>query len=99
MTSKSRRGGTPTPSVTPNSFENIEALIDGIGNINIGRIGPIPCAAVAADEDQALAMLAARPGESLLELMARLDAAIGLAWEQDIYTDEINTPRSESRSR
>lgn len=94
MTSKSRRDGTPTPSVTPNSFENIEALIDGIGNITVGRIGPIPCAAVAADEDQALAMLAARPGESLLELMARLDAAIGLAWERDIYTDEINTPRS-----
>ena len=69
-------------------------MIDGIGNINIGRIGPIPCVAVAADEDQALAMLAARPGESLLELMARLDAAIGLAWERDIYTDELNTPRS-----
>jgi len=46
-----------------------------------------------------LAMLMARPGERLFELMARLDAAIGLAWEQYIYSDEINTPRPESSSR
>jgi len=99
MSSKSRRGDKSQPPVTPTSFENIAALIDGLGNITIGRVGPIHCAAVAADEDQALAMLTARPGESFFDLMTRLDAAIGLAWDQNIYTDEINTLRSTSRSR
>jgi hypothetical protein len=71
-------------------FENIEALINGIGDITIGRVDAIPCAATAADEDQALAMLVRRKGESLMDLLARLDTAIGLAWEQSMFIDEIN---------
>lgn len=71
-------------------LENIETLIDGEGNITIGRIGPIHCAAVAADDDQALAMLVRRKGESMFDLLERLDAAIGLAWDQAVFTDEIN---------
>jgi len=71
-------------------LENIEVLIDGEGNITIGRIGPIRCAAVAADDDQALAMLVGRKDEPFYNLLERLDAAIGLAWEQNIFTDEIN---------
>jgi hypothetical protein len=37
-----------------------------------------------------LAALVRRPRESLEELLARLDAAIGDAWENDVFTDEIN---------
>ena len=71
-------------------FKNIEALINGIGDVTIGRVHAIPCAATAADENQALAMLVRRDGESLLDLLVRLDTAIGLAWDQSIFIDEIN---------
>jgi len=71
-------------------FENIEALIDGNGDITVGSIGPIRCAATAADHDRCLAMLQRRPGESLLDLLRRLDAAIDSAYNEDAYIDEIN---------
>ena len=45
-------------------LKNIEALIDGSGEITIVRIGPIRCAAIACD-DQQLAVLVRRRAESL----------------------------------
>ena len=69
---------------------NIEYLIDGNGNITIGRIGPIHCAATAADDDQSLAMLVRRDGETLEQLLIRLDLAIEKAVENEIFIDEIN---------
>ena len=72
-------------------LENIESLISGEGSIEIGRIGPVRCAAVASDENQMLAALVRRKGESLMDLMQRLDKAIEKAWEKEIYTDEINS--------
>ena len=72
-------------------LENIESLISGEGSIEIGRIGPVRCAAVASDENQMLAALVRRKGESLMYLMQRLDEAIEKAWEKEIYTDEINS--------
>lgn len=71
-------------------FENIEFLINGSGDISIGRIGPIRCAATAADEDQQLAALVRRPNESFVHLLERLDVAIGKALEDDEYIDELN---------
>lgn len=71
-------------------FRNIDSLVKGNGDITIGRIGPVRCAAVAADGDQQLAMLVRRPKESLEELLTRLDAAIGKAWDEEEYIDEIN---------
>jgi ABC-type taurine transport system substrate-binding protein len=71
-------------------WPNIDTLVKGSGDVTIGRVGPIPCAAVASDEHQMLAALVRRPKESLEELIARLDAAIGDAWENDVFTDEIN---------
>ena len=99
MNSESNRG-RKSPANSVSSFKNIEALIDGIGNITIGRIGPVRCGAAAADEDQFLAMLVARPGESLRDLMAHLDAAIDMAWEKQVYIDEINdAPSAKRKSR
>lgn len=72
------------------TLENIESLIDGNGEITIGSIGPIRCAATAVDEDQCLAMLVRRRGESLMQLLSRLDAAIENAYENQIFEDEIN---------
>ena len=71
-------------------MKNIDSLVKGNGDITIGRIGPIRCAAVAADGDQQLAALVRRPRESLQDLLARLDAAIERAWEDDVFLDEIN---------
>lgn len=71
-------------------LENIELLIDGHGEITIGRIGPVHCAAVACDGNQQLAALVRDPGESPEALLERLDAAIERACEQGEYIDEIN---------
>ena len=74
----------------PTRFKNIDALVKAGGEVTIGRIGPVPCGATAADEDQSLAMLARRPEESLEELLDRLDRAIVKAWDEEEYIDEIN---------
>ena len=71
-------------------LENIEFLVNGNGDISIGRVGPVQCAATAADEDQQLATLVRRPHESLVHLLERLDAAIGKALEENEYIDELN---------
>ena len=54
-------------------LENIDDLIDGNGQVTLGAIGPVQCAAVATDGTQALAMLVRRDGESLAALLRRLD--------------------------
>lgn len=74
----------------PSRFTNIDALVKAGGEITIGRIGPVRCGATAADEDQSLAMLVRRPGESLEQLLDRLDRAIVKAWDEAEYIDEIN---------
>jgi hypothetical protein len=71
-------------------WTNIDALVKGSGDITIGRVGPVRCAAVASDGDQMLAALVRRPRESLDDLLTRLDAALGDAWENDVFVDEIN---------
>ncbi|HEY5308735.1 MAG TPA: hypothetical protein VIK97_09525 [Casimicrobiaceae bacterium] len=86
------------PEAPSNALANIEFLSDGNGDITIGRVGPIPCVASAADEDQCLAMLVRRPGESLMDLLQRLDAAIGDACENNVYIDEVNAPQSSEPS-
>jgi hypothetical protein len=71
-------------------LENIDDLIDGNGQVTLGAIGPVQCAAVATDGTQALAMLVRREGESLAALLRRLDKAIEDALEGDVFVDEIN---------
>lgn len=70
----------------------IEALIEDGGDITIGRIGPIQCAATAAEGRNVLAMLVRRDGETLRELIKRLDRAIEQFYETDEPVDEINSP-------
>jgi hypothetical protein len=80
-------------------FENIEALIDGEGDITIGSVASIPCVATAADYHQCLAMLVRRRGESLEDLLRRLDSAIASAYEDENYIDEVNAPPAPSPKR
>jgi hypothetical protein len=73
------------------SLPNIAELI-AYGGITIGMVRPVGCAAVANDEDNCLAMLRRRQGETLAQLPTRLDQAIGKVLADDIFTDEINLP-------
>jgi len=72
------------------SLPNIEFLINVNGEITIGAIASIPCAATASDEDQCLAMLVRRDGETLRQLLIRLDRAIEISADNEAFNDEIN---------
>ena len=71
-------------------MKNIEALIADGGNITIGAIYPIECAATAADNHNTVAMLVRRENETLNALLKRLDKAIGKFYDNDEIVDEIN---------
>jgi len=72
------------------SLPNIEFLIDGNGEITLGEFGPVACAATACTENRALALLVRRDGETLQQLLVRLETALGKAYEEEIFIDEIN---------
>jgi hypothetical protein len=75
--------------------KNIETLIEDGGDITLGALPPHECAATAADGSNCLAMLVRRDGESLNALLRRLDKAIGLAWSNDVFIDEVNDGESD----
>jgi hypothetical protein len=62
------------------------------GGISVGQMYPVGYVTVANAEHDCLAMLRRREHETLGQLLVRLDRAIDEAVNQDIYTDEINTP-------
>ena len=83
----------PNPSTTSlPDLPNIEQLIDGEGQITIGAIHPLRCVAIANDGHNSLAMLVRRDGETLAQLLIRLDAAIAKACNEETFTDEVNVP-------
>ena len=102
---RTRRGIAPsrvaasTKSSEPAFLPSIAALLDDGGQISIGALPPIECAAVANDAYNCLAMLKRRPNETLQQLLERLDAAIERALETDELIDEINTPSPPSKKR
>ena len=76
---------------------NIQAVIDGGGQIMVGTVAPIRGAAVAHDGRKTLVMLRRRPREAIPDLLARLDAAIATAKASGTRVDEINTSASDRR--
>ena len=64
-------------------------IADG-GDITVGRVYPIKCAATAADGHDSVAMLVRREGETLNALLKRLDKAIGQYFDNDEFIDEVN---------
>ena len=72
------------------SLPNVECLIDGDGEITLGPAAGFACTATACEEDRPLAMLVRRNGETLDQLLVRLDHAIEKAIEESIVIDEIN---------
>jgi hypothetical protein len=92
-----RRGTAPggvaaaTGAAVSFRLTNIDELIESGGQISLGAIYPLRhVIAVANDEHNSLAMLQRKRGETLQQLLERLDAAIGLAWTAGRFTDEIN---------
>lgn len=72
-------------------WPHIAALLDRAGgHVMLGRIAPIEGAALAADEQALFATLVRRDGESVHELLQRLDGAIGAALHRGVVTNEIN---------
>ncbi|MEK7437588.1 MAG: hypothetical protein AAB299_09005 [Thermodesulfobacteriota bacterium] len=79
------------PVSLPN-LANIEQLVDGAGQITIGAIHPLRCVAIANDAHSSLTMLIRRDGETLAQLLIRLDAAIAKVRNEETFTDEVNVP-------
>lgn len=95
------KSGHPTAArgVTshPGALTHIEALLDDGGQIMLGTVKPIVGAAVAHDGRQTLAMLKRRPGETVEQLLQRLDRAVYTAVDTGLRVDEINQPKSDVR--
>jgi hypothetical protein len=97
---RTRRQSGPKPrSVVSTTLANIEGLIADHGAITISEVSPVGCVAAAADNETCYAMLARREGESVLELLHRLDRAIGTAVENNTTIDEVNPPGGFPSSR
>ena len=77
-------------AVIPVSLPNLADLIT-YGEITVGVLRPVGCVATATDGYNSLAMLVRRRGETLAQLLTRLDQAIDKALTEDVYTDEINS--------
>ena len=77
------------------AMPNPEAFPQADGpQLSIAAIGPVACAAVAADRHNMLGALVRRQDEPLQQLLERLDVAVYLALDEEQFTDEINVSQS-----
>lgn len=60
------------------------------GQITLGNVRPVGFVAVAHDGRQTVSMLLRREGETVTQLLTRLDGAIAKALTEGIRTDEVN---------
>ena len=70
----------------------IEELIS-YGQITVSNVHLVGCVAVAHDGRQTVSMLLRHQGETVTQLLTRLDLAIAKALTEGIRTDEINPIR------
>jgi hypothetical protein len=85
----------PKPIVRPRTHSLDQSLpyIDQLirhGQITLGNVRPVGCVAVAHDGRQTVSMLLRREGETVTQLLTRLDLAIAKALTEGIRTDEVN---------
>ncbi len=90
--------GMKTTSSDADFLPHLAELIN-YGEITIGTLEPVGGVATVVDGSNCLAMLVRREGETLLQLLQRLDLTVALAFTEDIFTDEVNTTPRSSRSR
>ena len=75
------------------SYPNIDEFTEH-GQIVIGYMEPVGAVAIAAEGRETLAMLRRSKDEPFRQLLMRLDLAIFSATIDDVYIDEVNTPKS-----
>lgn len=100
-----KRQPAPKPATTP--WPTLEAFFEsGDGNISLGAIDHVLTlrhTAVVSDDYSMHVALVRRPGETLHQLLDRLEQALGPALEDPAFpVDEINgptTPPAKSRRR
>lgn len=80
-----RRAATPWPTIE--EFLDAEEGTISLGAINHSSLG---YTAVVSDEHNMLVALVRRRGETLRQLLDRIEQALGPALEDQIYVDEIN---------
>ena len=69
---------------------NIQSFLDNTrGQITIGEIPPIRRAALAAQGKKARVALVSQEGETIAQLLQRLDTALGKAMDEDTVIDEV----------
>jgi hypothetical protein len=71
------------------SLPYIEELMKH-GQITLGNVRPVGCVAVAHDGRQTVSMLLLREGETVAQLLTRLNLAIAKAFTEGTRTDEVN---------
>ena len=85
--SSTRNSGPSTPWPTIEEFLDAEQGTISLGAINDASLG---YTAVASDEHDMLVALVRTRGETLHQLLDRLEKALRPALEEQIYVDEIN---------
>jgi hypothetical protein len=89
-TRRTRSGLNENAASSLSDLPYVNEIIE-LGGISIGVVPPLTeCVAVAHEGKHTLAMLVRRKGETLTQLLTRLDLAIGRAQEEDVFTDEVN---------
>jgi hypothetical protein len=82
------------------SFSHMQAFLDKTrGQITIGEIPPIERAALAAVGKRVRVALLSRDGETMGQLLERLDIALGKAMADDSVIDEVLPEIKRRRSR
>jgi hypothetical protein len=85
--SRAQRGGGHMSD--PSAWPHLENLVTHGGQVTIGKIHPIECAAIAGNGKKMLAALLRRDGESLAEFLQRLEQAVEEAQTSARVTIEI----------
>jgi len=97
------RRAAPSKAAASTPWPTIEAFLDSEeGDISLGSIAYHPSlgyTAVASDEHNMLVALVRRSGETLHQLLDRLEQALGPAIDEQIFIDEINAPTPKSIRR
>lgn len=79
-----------TKKASTATLGNIQSFLDNTrGQITIGEIPPIRRAALAAQGKKARVALVGRDGETIAQLLERLDTALGKAMAEDAVIDEV----------
>jgi hypothetical protein len=79
-----------TKKAPATKFGNIQSFLDNTrGQITIGEIPPLRRAALAAQGKKARVALVSREGETMAQLLERMDAALGKVMADNSVIDEV----------